>query len=344
MAGTSTFTRLPAAAFIAVAMAGGLGVAGPAVAQDSVPAPLPRASAPPPASGFPGRDSSPNAVIVAPLPWERITISLTSSRSTYDVGQPISLRFSVSRDSYVYLFSTDAAGRTRQLFPNIYDTDNFVRARRTYTLPDGNYRLIASDPAGPDRMHLIATTEYYDWMEDRYRPQRSAEAFPITPGGGTGLSDDLRREEQRSLQLGARPLQSRPADMQPNARVEVRPVQRPAWGERFLTLNIRRSSVPAPYYPPSFWDGGTPSRPGPRPPEPPPGQVVQAAEVIIRTTPSGADITINDVFYGRSPLELRLPPGVYDIVAERRGYEPEFETVRVRPGTRQTVRMTLERR
>lgn len=314
-------------ASLLVPLAASLLLWGSANAQD--PRSLQPIGAPPPAQ------LAPQGIIIAPVPWERINISLSSSRTTYDVGHPISLRVSVSRDCYIYLFSTDASGVTRQLFPNIYDTDNFVRARRTYQIPDGNYRIVAAEPAGPDRLHLVATTEYYDWMETRYRPQRSAEPFPLAPGGGRALADDLRREEQRSMQLGARPLVHHPPDAQPNARIDVRPVQRPAWGERFLTLNIRRSSVPAPY-PPSYWIGAPPDRH-------PPGQVIEAATVLVRTTPSGADITVNDVSYGRSPLELKLAPGQYDIVAERRGYLPEFASVRVRPGTRQTVRLTLER-
>lgn len=293
-----------------------------------------------------GGGSQPQGIVIAPVPWERINISLSSPRSTYHVGQPITLRFSVSRDCYVYLFSTDASGTTRQLFPNCFDTDNFVRARRTYQLPDATYRLIASEPAGPDRLHLIATTERYDWMDRRYSISSTSEPFPVTPNGGSAMSNDLRREEQRSLQLGSpqAPARVQPQgrdQSQPSARVEVHPVARPAWGERFLTINIARAGVHYPY-PPSFWDGGH-HMDGSRPATPPPPAIVEASTVVVRTSPSGADITVNDVFYGRSPIELKLAPGQYDIVAERRGYIPEVAAIRVRSGSRQTVRLELER-
>jgi hypothetical protein len=83
------------------------------------------------------------------------------------------------QDAWVYVFSTDTNGTTRQLFPNGFTRDNFVRSGRLVRLPGSISRLVALPPHGTTQICAFATTEQFDWLR-RYDLVGSAgDPFPV---------------------------------------------------------------------------------------------------------------------------------------------------------------------
>jgi PEGA domain len=67
------------------------------------------------------------------------------------------------------------------------------------------------------------------------------------------------------------------------------------------------------------------------------------ATVVIKSTPDGADITVDGKYAGNAPSTMRLTPGDHNIYIEKSGYKPWQRTVTLSPGGIITVDATLER-
>jgi hypothetical protein len=107
-----------------------------------------------------------NSIIINPnQPYQT---SIWTDKSNYNIGDKIGVGFRVNRDSYAYIFSIDAEGAVRMIFPNIYSNDNWVKANLSYRLPDNDkYSLTIGGPKGTDQIVLISTPDKIrdtDWL------------------------------------------------------------------------------------------------------------------------------------------------------------------------------------
>jgi PEGA domain len=96
--------------------------------------------------------------------------------------------------------------------------------------------------------------------------------------------------------------------------------------------------------------GGPASGPEIVPPQPNAQPAVPAsvasenlATVVIKSTPDGADITVDGKYAGNAPSTMRLSPGDHNIYMEKSGYKPWQRTVTLSPGGIITIDATLER-
>ncbi len=72
-------------------------------------------------------------------------------------------------------------------------------------------------------------------------------------------------------------------------------------------------------------------------------EAVKPAQVHVSTTPNGADVFLNDVHEGQTPLTLlRLPAGDHLLVLKRSGFRDARTTITARPGERIAVDISLE--
>jgi hypothetical protein len=72
----------------------------------------------------------------------------------------------------------------------------------------------------------------------------------------------------------------------------------------------------------------------------PSGEASQGVE--IKSTPDGADITVDEKFMGNTPSTLRLPPGDHKIRIEKPGFKTWEKILSVSNGGTATVNVTLE--
>jgi uncharacterized protein DUF4384 len=80
--------------------------------------------------------------------------------STYAIDEDLTLFIRTSYDAWVTVLNVDAVGRTTQLFPNAFATDNRLRGNQVYQLPGSNvrYKLHIGGPAGVNLIKVIAST------------------------------------------------------------------------------------------------------------------------------------------------------------------------------------------
>ncbi len=65
--------------------------------------------------------------------------------------------------------------------------------------------------------------------------------------------------------------------------------------------------------------------------------------VIFKSSPDGAEITVDGKFIGSSPSSIRLDLGDHQIVIEKPGYIAWKRTMTVKSGSNQTIDTTLEK-
>jgi PEGA domain len=81
-------------------------------------------------------------------------------------------------------------------------------------------------------------------------------------------------------------------------------------------LSAGQPQQPAPAQPDTAQVGTAPTAPPSVMPSP---QQIDPATVVIKSTPDGADITIDGKFVGSTPSTIRLPPGDHEIVIQKTG-------------------------
>ena len=88
-------------------------------------------------------------------------VELWTDKGTYRVGEPIHFYFRAERDCYLNLIDVNSRGEITVLFPNRYDSNNFVSGGVTYRIPGDSYDgfvFEALPPTGKDRIYAIASS------------------------------------------------------------------------------------------------------------------------------------------------------------------------------------------
>lgn len=90
--------------------------------------------------------------------------------ATYARGEHVRLFVQTTKDAYVTVLNVDPSGDTVVLFPNEYQSDNFVRAGRAIEVPDPSSRskMVVTGTVGNELIKVIASTEsapLFDRME-----------------------------------------------------------------------------------------------------------------------------------------------------------------------------------
>ncbi len=104
---------------------------------------------------------TPQSIIVNPQPSGAFQVKVWTDRGSngvYNVGEPITIYFQVTRDSYVTIYDINAAGQVSPIFPNQYETNNFARANVVYQIPSRGYQLQVTPPAGNGYVQAVATS------------------------------------------------------------------------------------------------------------------------------------------------------------------------------------------
>jgi PEGA domain len=69
----------------------------------------------------------------------------------------------------------------------------------------------------------------------------------------------------------------------------------------------------------------------------------ELATVVIKSTPEGADITVDGKYVGNAPSSLRLTPGDHMVIVEKSGYRAWQRTINLSPGGIITIDAALEK-
>jgi len=98
--------------------------------------------------------------------------------------------------------------------------------------------------------------------------------------------------------------------------------------------------------PPAAATASSPTQPGAQEPNPRQVPTVLAEElatVAVRSTPDGADITVDGNFVGSTPSTLRLSPGDHSVSVDKSGFKPWQRKVTLTAGSSPTISASLEK-
>lgn len=129
-------------------------------------------------------------------PAVALSIQLSLSKGTYQMGEPIVIDYTTNREAYVYICEADANGKVTLLFPNYLEPDNRVSAG-THSLPGRRYTLRVSEPVGSDTLYAFAATSPLPNF-----PTTFERSFPVLSHNPSSFRNSARQTMQSQLPPG----------------------------------------------------------------------------------------------------------------------------------------------
>jgi hypothetical protein len=277
--------------------------------------------------------------------WGNVNVTLSLNRSHIELNDLVAMSIRVNRDSYLFVYTTDEKGVTRQLVPNFYDTNNLVAANSVFRVPSGSYQLRASTP-GWQRItvHAVATNGEAYWRPNPRLMRLSAEnPFPVVPMNEAGLKSGLRTSveqgwatESKSRRGGG--LSSPGQGQLQGGGIIVQPPgsmpTSPGWGEASARLFVSSTGLR------QTNTQGTTTRRNPDSNRPKPGK--DSAELRITSSPAGAELYLDNYFYGSTPITVDIPPEFFRIQVKKSGYRTWERQKQFKKGEKESFSVRLQ--
>ncbi len=99
---------------------------------------------------------------------DQLNIHITTDRGiggVYREGEELTLSLLADKDCYIKIFHIDVAGKMTQLFPNRFESNNYLPGRQLLTFPSRRspFRFKIVPPYGTETIKVIASTrQFYD--------------------------------------------------------------------------------------------------------------------------------------------------------------------------------------
>lgn len=100
-------------------------------------------------------------VIIVPKPSElEVKVWLNKPEgAVYQVNESLNIYFKANKSCYVLIYDIRTDGKITLLFPNKYDSNNYIAPNVNYKLPISNlYSFKVSPPEGKEYIQIIAST------------------------------------------------------------------------------------------------------------------------------------------------------------------------------------------
>ncbi len=112
----------------------------------------------------------------------------------YGHGDTLTLTVDVTEDAYVWVFDTGTSGKVHQIFPNRYESDNFVRAGKAISIPPAGseYQLLVSHPKGAELLTVIASKDNVPMTRNLVDDSTEAGPFLALRGDAVSVAKDLK--------------------------------------------------------------------------------------------------------------------------------------------------------
>jgi hypothetical protein len=110
-----------------------------------------------------------------------------SDTNTYFVGDKMRIYLLASKDCFVRVDYTDAAGKMQLLFPNQYNTNNFLKANTVYIIPNAPVELVMEPPLGIEYVWVRVSTQPFANIEKEYAVVKNASSATINESRGGSL-------------------------------------------------------------------------------------------------------------------------------------------------------------
>jgi PKD repeat protein len=104
-----------------------------------------------------GQQSTDSTQAVVSSVSQPLAAQLSVAKSSYQVGEAITVTFTTNRKAYVYLCDVSADNRVTLMLPNWLEPDNPLAAG-THVVPGSGYTLRITEPLGTETLYLFAAT------------------------------------------------------------------------------------------------------------------------------------------------------------------------------------------
>lgn len=146
--------------------------------------------------GSGGLQSTDTALVTVSPAAPTLAVQLTLPKTTYEVGETITITYTTNRTAYVYLCKVDSDGRVVLLYPSWLKPSNPVGAG-THTVPGSSYILRVSEPIGSETLYLYAATSPLPNF-----PTSFSYGFPVLSTNPTSFRNAVLTTMQTQLPSG----------------------------------------------------------------------------------------------------------------------------------------------
>lgn len=141
------------------------------------------------ASGLAVAQQSVAPLGIIPQPTTQpLTVSIWTNKSTYAVGETLTIFFSVNQAAFIYIYDIQPDGIVRLIFPNAYSQGNYVSAG-THSLPDGMYKFTVAPPTGTESLQIFASP-----LDLGLAPSYFGEPFPMAGSSPGSASSQIQAQ------------------------------------------------------------------------------------------------------------------------------------------------------
>ena len=87
------------------------------------------------------------------------------------IGDSVKIKFESSQDCYLTLIDIGTSGKASVIVPSFFNIDNFVKAGKSFYIPDGGTDVAAviQGPAGTERLKAFATSKPLNLFDIDFR-------------------------------------------------------------------------------------------------------------------------------------------------------------------------------
>ena len=88
----------------------------------------------------------------------------------YKKNEKMVVNFLSDKDCYIKIYHIDVNNKISLIFPNEYHSDNYIKANKTYIIPDEDYKFdfILGAPYGTEFIKVIASTTQFKDIENAF--------------------------------------------------------------------------------------------------------------------------------------------------------------------------------
>ncbi|MGJ8455023.1 PEGA domain-containing protein [Pseudothermotoga sp. U03pept] len=288
-------------------------------------------------------------IIIVPQPSElEVKVWLNKPEgSVYQENESLNIFFKANKSCYVLIYDIRTDGKITLLFPNKYDSNNYIAPNVTYKLPISNlYSFKVSPPEGKEFIQIIASTTFLPIIQ-QLKNLGTTQSFPMLSQDaesyvqrqiipyltGEWASDITYFYVGRAARTGIAQLESNPTGAyvyvdgkyigRTPARVELDE------GQHFATFYWQNNVITETFF---VTAGRTVVVTG---------NFIQKTILNINTTPAGAQVFLDGAYIGVSPLQVEVQPGQHTVLATMAGYTAAQQSFSIAPGETKTINLTL---
>ncbi|HCP32377.1 TPA: hypothetical protein DIT45_03945, partial [Candidatus Acetothermia bacterium] len=131
---------------------------------------------------------APLGIIIEPPAPGGLEATIWVDEPAYQINEYLQVHFEVNEDAYIYVWDIDPTGGACLIYPNNYESNNYVSAG-PHTIPGvGTYHLRVQEPTGTERLQIVATKSSVDGIVQFFGGFSKGSPFACSPSGRQAAS------------------------------------------------------------------------------------------------------------------------------------------------------------